>query len=74
MSVITARRTIRSAPKKKAKSHRSIREMTRGYFTHERPWHFALELLFFAVIVAISAWPLLVAARALSDFLQRTPI
>ena len=30
---------------------------------------FAIEVLFFAIIVAISAWPVLAAANALGEFL-----
>jgi hypothetical protein len=32
---------------------------------------FVVEALFFAIIVAISAWPMLAAAGALHEFLQR---
>ena len=33
-----------------------------------------MEVLLFAIIVAISAWPIVAAAAALSEFLQRTPV
>jgi hypothetical protein len=33
-----------------------------------------MEVLLFAIIVAISAWPIVAAAGALSEFLQRTPV
>ena len=32
-----------------------------------------MEVLLFAIIVAISAWPVITAAGALSEFLQRVP-
>jgi hypothetical protein len=32
---------------------------------------FTIEALLFAIIVAISAWPVLAAANALSEFLQQ---
>ena len=32
-----------------------------------------MEALFFVIIVAISAWPVLAAANALSEFLQQAP-
>ena len=35
---------------------------------------FAFEALFFAIIVAIAAWPTLAAAGALAEFLQQTPV
>jgi hypothetical protein len=31
-----------------------------------------IEVLLFAIIIAISTWPILAAADALNDFLQRT--
>jgi len=33
---------------------------------------FAIEALLFAIIVAISAWPVFAAANALSEFLQNS--
>ena len=33
-----------------------------------------MEALLFAIIVAISAWPVLAAANALSEFLQQMPV
>jgi hypothetical protein len=35
---------------------------------------FAIEALLFAIIVAISAWPMYAAAGALADFLQQAPV
>jgi hypothetical protein len=51
---------------------RSFRELTRHFFAHEVKWQFVIEALLFAIIVAISAWPIFVAADALNEFLQRT--
>jgi hypothetical protein len=34
---------------------------------------FVIEMLLFAIIVAISIWPVLAAATALSEFLQNAP-
>jgi hypothetical protein len=34
---------------------------------------FAVEALFFAIMVVVSAWPIIAAAGALNEFLQRTP-
>jgi hypothetical protein len=34
---------------------------------------FAVESLLFAIIAAISAWPLFAAAGALAEFLQQAP-
>jgi hypothetical protein len=44
--------------------------LTRGYFAHEKKWQFIVEAVLFAIIVAISAWPMFAAADALAKFLQ----
>ena len=51
---------------------RSFRGLTRNYFAHETPWQLAIEVLLFAIIAALSAWPILAAASALNEFLNRT--
>jgi hypothetical protein len=76
MSVITVKRTVirprgRSG-NKISTTRRSFRELTRSYFASEKSWEFTIEALFFAIIVAISAWPIFAAADALNEFLQRT--
>jgi hypothetical protein len=89
MNVITVRRTVfHGVPKeasvkkivingrsnKTSTTHRSLRELARVYFARENSLEFALEALFFAIIVAISAWPILAAAGALQAFFQNTPV
>jgi len=49
----------------------SFRELARSYLVREKTLEFAMEAIFFAIIVAISAWPVLSAANALSEFLQQ---
>ena len=75
MSVITVKRTVirprRRSGNKISTTRRSFRELTRSYFASEKSWEFAIEALFFAIIVAISAWPIFAAADALNEFLQR---
>ena len=86
MNVITVRRTVfhgipREAPvkrivingssKKTSITRRSIREVARDYFARENRLEFVAEALFFVIIVAISAWPILVAAGALQEFFKR---
>ena len=74
MSVITVKRTvIRGAANKRSIARRSFRELTRSYFASEKRLEFVIEALLFAIIMAISAWPILAAADALNEFLQRTP-
>gem|GEM_PF-1455853 len=86
MNVITVRRTlsqeipkeasvkriaINGNSKKTSISRRSFRELARDYFARENSLEFALEALFFVIIVAISALPILAAAGALHEFFQR---
>jgi hypothetical protein len=72
MNVITVKRVIRRTPEKTSVARRSFRELTRRFFAHEMKWQFVIEALFFAIIVAISAWPIFTAADALNRFLQQT--
>jgi hypothetical protein len=75
MSVITVKRTLRKrTPDRRSLVLRSFRELTRSYFAREKSWEFGIEALLFAVIVAMSAWPIIAAANALNEFLQRTAI
>jgi hypothetical protein len=73
MSVITVKRTvIKRTPYRRSLVLRSFRGLTRSYFASEKSWEFAVEALLFAIIAAISAWPIFAAADALNQFLQRT--
>lgn len=89
MNVITVRRTVfhgvpkeasvkrmvvNGNSKKTSTTRRSFRELARAYFARENSLEFALEALFFVIIVAISAWPILAAAGALHEFFQRAPV
>jgi len=51
------------------RKRRSFRELTRSYLVREKTLEFAMEALLFAIIVAISAWPVLAAANAVGAFL-----
>jgi hypothetical protein len=74
MSVITVKRTvIRRTPYRRSLVLRSFRGLTRSYFASEKSWEFAVEGLLFAIIAAISVWPIVAAIEALNEFLQRTP-
>jgi hypothetical protein len=72
MNVITVRRTRKRTSTQTSRTLRSFRDLTRSYFARERNWQFAIEALLFAIITAISVWPILNAADALNEFLQRT--
>ena len=70
MNVVKIKRTIRKpSPTKVRNERRSFRELTRSYFASEKRLEFMVEALLFAVIIAISAWPILGAADALSGLL-----
>ena len=72
MTAITVKRTIvRGTRAKSSETRQSLRELSRSYLTGERTVVFTIEALLFAIIVAISAWPVLAAANALSEFLQQ---
>jgi hypothetical protein len=71
MNVIKVKRTVTRRTQQKGPAiRRSFRKLARDYFAREKNWEFAIELIFFAVIVALSVWPIFVAAGALSEFLQ----
>jgi hypothetical protein len=71
MTAITVKRTIlRRNSAQRSATRRSFRERSRSYLAGEKAVEFAIEALFFAIIVAISAWPLFAAAGALHEFLQ----
>ena len=89
MNVITVRRTvfhgiprdtsvkktvINRRSRKNSITCRSFRELARVYFARENSLEFAFEAMFFVIIVAISAWPILAAAGALQEFFQNTPV
>jgi hypothetical protein len=73
MNVITVRRTKKRTSTKTSRTLRSFRDLTRSYFARERSWQFAIEALLFAIIAAISAWPIFAVADALNEFLKRVP-
>jgi hypothetical protein len=52
----------------------TLRQLARSYLSGERTLEFAIEALLFAIIVAISAWPVFAAAGALAEFLQQAPV
>jgi hypothetical protein len=68
MNVITVRRTVFRDADMRSRTRRSFRELTRAYFAKENGLEFVAEILLFAIIVAISAWPILITAGALHEF------
>jgi hypothetical protein len=72
MSVITVKRVIKRTSKQTSRIRRSFGELARRYFAHESRWQFAIEALLFAILLAISAWPIFDAVGAVCELLQRT--
>jgi len=72
MSVITVKRVIKRTPKQPSRTRRSFGELARHYFAHENRWQLAIEALLFAILLAISIWPIFTAVGAVCELLQRT--
>jgi len=49
---------------------RSSRDLARKYSSAEKNWEFVIELVAFAIILAVSAWPMVLAAGALHNYLR----
>lgn len=64
--------TDKQTAKTRSTMLRSFRGLTRNYFAYETRWQLAIEVLLFAIMAALSAWPILAAANALNEFLNRT--
>lgn len=47
-----------------------FRNLSRRYFKHERHVTLLIELALFAVIVAVSTWPMISAANAIDQLLR----
>jgi hypothetical protein len=74
MTVITVKRTIaRRTGAQRSGTRGSLRELARSYLTDEWKREFTIEALLFAIIVAVSAWPISEAINALNQFLQSAP-
>ena len=70
MTVITVKRTIvRRTGAQRSATRGSLRELVRSYLAGERKAESTIEALLFAIIVAISAWPVWAAANAVGAFL-----
>ena len=69
MTAITVKRTIvRRTRAQRSVTRQSLRELSRSYLAGEKIVEFTIETLLFAIIVAISAWPIMGVASALSEF------
>jgi hypothetical protein len=55
---------IKPKPNRRSRSPGSFRAVTHKYFATEAIREFAVETFLFAIIVAISAWPIIGAVNA----------
>ena len=68
--MIKIQRTIGKYKKvTRSTARRSLGQFARVFFAGENHIEFAIEVLVFAALLAISAWPLLAAAGAISGLL-----
>jgi len=70
MHVVKVRRT-RFKKSVARKERKSFHELTRDYFRTEKGLEFAIEALFFIVLWAVCAWPIVAAVGALGELFQR---
>jgi hypothetical protein len=47
-----------------------FREVSNDFITSEMKWHYAAEAGFFAIIVALSTWPIVSMVRAMADLVK----
>ena len=61
--IVTIARRKKRQPLKEQRT--SFRDLTRSDFRSERIWDFLLELVLFALLTGISAWPMIHVVEAL---------
>jgi hypothetical protein len=49
---------------------RSFREVSNDFIKSEMKWQYAAEATFFAIIVAVSTWPIVSMVRAMADLVK----
>jgi hypothetical protein len=53
-----------------APSETSFREVSNDFIRSEMKWQYAAEAAFFAIIVAVSTWPIVSMVRAMADLVK----
>jgi hypothetical protein len=53
-----------------APSETSFREVSNDFIRSEMKWQYAAEAGFFAIIVAVSTWPIISMVRAMADLVK----
>jgi hypothetical protein len=69
MHVIRIKRTAFRGTQTTKSNRRSFLEFARDFFASENHVHFAVEALLFAALLAICAWPIILAAGAIDRLL-----
>jgi hypothetical protein len=65
MRVITIKRTVSREKRARTTRRRFVLEFARDFFAGENHLEFAVEALLFGALLALSAWPIIVAAGAI---------
>jgi hypothetical protein len=70
MRIIKIKRTAKKGTElERSTNRRSVLQFARKFFAGENHWEFAIEALLFAVLLALSAWPIVGAAGAVGQLL-----
>jgi len=69
MRVIKIKRTVFRGKQATTSNRRSFLEFARDFFAGENHLEFAVEALLFGAFLALSAWPIIVAAGAIDRLL-----
>jgi hypothetical protein len=69
MRVIKIKRTVFRGKQTTTSSRRSFLQFARDFFASENHLEFAVEALLFGALLALSAWPIIVAAGAIDRLL-----
>jgi hypothetical protein len=65
MRVITIKRNVSKEKRARRTRRRFVLEFARDFFAGENRLEFAVEALLFGALLALSAWPIIVAAGAI---------
>ena len=69
MRVITIKRNVSKGKRARTTRRRFVLEFARDFFAGENHLEFAVEALLFGALLALSAWPIVVAAGAIDRLL-----
>jgi hypothetical protein len=69
MRVIKIKRIVFRGKHTTTSSRRSFLQFARDFFASENHMQFAIEALVFAALLALAAWPIIVAAGAIDQLL-----